>query len=120
MTFLPFTHLLKKRSSNFLQDGFAVCELPFYEICDKNVSRIQCSALGCCFHKEVCYKKAVPSYMQVFIILILVIMAAFILFVCHSCVVKKNRSKRMHPPVDMSEPSVTSSSESNEEDMLQE
>uniref|UniRef100_A0A7M4FEL9 Uncharacterized protein n=1 Tax=Crocodylus porosus TaxID=8502 RepID=A0A7M4FEL9_CROPO len=57
-----------------------VCELPFYEICDKNVSRIQCSVLGCCFHKEVCYKKAVPSYMQVFIILILVIMAAFILF----------------------------------------
>uniref|UniRef100_A0A670JAJ0 Uncharacterized protein n=1 Tax=Podarcis muralis TaxID=64176 RepID=A0A670JAJ0_PODMU len=37
-----------------------VCEFPFYEICRENVSRIECSELGCCYHKETCYKKAVP------------------------------------------------------------
>uniref|UniRef100_A0A8C8S2S3 Uncharacterized protein n=1 Tax=Pelusios castaneus TaxID=367368 RepID=A0A8C8S2S3_9SAUR len=39
---------------------FVVCELPLYEICSQNVSRIQCSILGCCFHKQICYRKAVP------------------------------------------------------------
>uniref|UniRef100_A0A452ITK7 Uncharacterized protein n=1 Tax=Gopherus agassizii TaxID=38772 RepID=A0A452ITK7_9SAUR len=39
---------------------FVVCELPLYEICSQNVSRVQCSALGCCFHKQICYRKAVP------------------------------------------------------------
>ncbi|CAM2096472.1 testis-expressed protein 29 [Caretta caretta] len=87
----PFTHLLKKRSTNFLRHGFAVCELPLYEICSENVSRVQCSGLGCCFHKQICYRKAVPSYMQVFIILILLIMGSFILFVFHSFLVEKRR-----------------------------
>uniref|UniRef100_A0A8C6YG93 Uncharacterized protein n=1 Tax=Naja naja TaxID=35670 RepID=A0A8C6YG93_NAJNA len=40
---------------------FEVCELPFYEVCQTNVSRIECTELGCCYHKETCYKKAVPS-----------------------------------------------------------
>ncbi|XP_039359581.1 testis-expressed protein 29 isoform X3 [Mauremys reevesii] len=91
----PFVHLLKKRSTHFLRHGFAVCELPLYEICSQNVSRVQCSVLGCCFHKQICYRKAVPSYMQVFIILILLIMGSFILFVFHSFLVEKRRRKNM-------------------------
>ncbi|XP_039359575.1 testis-expressed protein 29 isoform X2 [Mauremys reevesii] len=85
----PFVHLLKKRSTHFLRHGFAVCELPLYEICSQNVSRVQCSVLGCCFHKQICYRKAVPSYMQVFIILILLIMGSFILFVFHRKGIKR-------------------------------
>ncbi|CAI5771929.1 Hypothetical predicted protein [Podarcis lilfordi] len=56
----PLPHRLEKRNTNFLRYGFAVCEFPFYEICRENVSRIECSELGCCYHKETCYKKAVP------------------------------------------------------------
>nr|XP_034972603.1 testis-expressed protein 29 [Zootoca vivipara] len=56
----PLPHRLEKRNTNFLRYGFAVCEFPFYEICRENVSRIECSELGCCFHKQTCYKKAVP------------------------------------------------------------
>ncbi|XP_043354970.1 testis-expressed protein 29 isoform X1 [Dermochelys coriacea] len=74
---------------------FVVCELPLYEICSENVSRVQCSGLGCCFHKQICYRKAVPSYMQVFIVLILLIMGSFILFVFHSFLVEKRRRKNM-------------------------
>ncbi|XP_039359590.1 testis-expressed protein 29 isoform X5 [Mauremys reevesii] len=83
------TKRLQKRSTHFLRHGFAVCELPLYEICSQNVSRVQCSVLGCCFHKQICYRKAVPSYMQVFIILILLIMGSFILFVFHRKGIKR-------------------------------
>ncbi|XP_078246399.1 testis-expressed protein 29 [Pogona vitticeps] len=77
-------HQLEKRSTNFLRYGFAVCELPFYEICNSNVSRIECSALGCCFHKETCYKKAVPQYMKAFVGLIWLLFGIFCLFLLQS------------------------------------
>ncbi|XP_025035206.2 testis-expressed protein 29 [Pelodiscus sinensis] len=99
----PFAHLLKKRSTNFMRYGFAVCELPLYEICSQNVSRIQCSVLGCCFHKQICYKKAVPEYMQVFIILILLIMGVFVLFVFLCFLVEKRRRKNMSRQKNASE-----------------
>ncbi|XP_068787325.1 testis-expressed protein 29 isoform X1 [Struthio camelus] len=76
----PFVSFLMRRSSNFLQSGFAGCELPLYEICHQNVSRIQCSAIGCCFHKPTCYRKAVPSYVRVFIVLIFLVLISFTLF----------------------------------------
>ncbi|XP_062983734.1 testis-expressed protein 29 [Elgaria multicarinata webbii] len=81
----PLTVRLEKRNANFLRYGFAVCELPFYEICRSNVSRIECSELGCCFHKETCYKKAVPQYMKAFVGLIVIIMVVFSLFMLQSC-----------------------------------
>ncbi|KAJ6667387.1 hypothetical protein lerEdw1_016508 [Lerista edwardsae] len=74
---------LEKRDTKFYQYGLAVCELPFYEICRTNVSRIQCSELGCCYHKETCYKKAVPEYMKTFVALIVIIMVVFVLFVLY-------------------------------------
>uniref|UniRef100_A0A670YZS7 Uncharacterized protein n=1 Tax=Pseudonaja textilis TaxID=8673 RepID=A0A670YZS7_PSETE len=46
--------------STFRQSVNTLCELPFYEVCQTNVSRIECTELGCCYHKETCYKKAVP------------------------------------------------------------
>ncbi|XP_068787326.1 testis-expressed protein 29 isoform X2 [Struthio camelus] len=87
----PFVSFLMRRSSNFLQSGFAGCELPLYEICHQNVSRIQCSAIGCCFHKPTCYRKAVPSYVRVFIVLIFLVLISFTLFEFYSCVAEKSR-----------------------------
>lgn len=40
---------------------FAVCDIPLYDICDYNITRDRCKELGCCFYKDVCYEKAVPS-----------------------------------------------------------
>ncbi|KAJ7319785.1 hypothetical protein JRQ81_019296 [Phrynocephalus forsythii] len=85
-------HELEKRSTNFIRYGFAVCELPFHEICNSNVSRIECSALGCCFHKETCYKKAVPQYMKAFVALIWLLFGIFILFMLQSCIGRKKMS----------------------------
>ncbi|XP_025024053.1 testis-expressed protein 29, partial [Python bivittatus] len=76
----PLLALQLEKRSNFLRYGFAVCELPFYEICQTNVSRIECTELGCCYYKETCYKKAVPSYMKAFVALIVIILAVFSLF----------------------------------------
>nr|XP_020649958.1 testis-expressed protein 29 isoform X3 [Pogona vitticeps] len=96
-------HQLEKRSTNFLRYGFAVCELPFYEICNSNVSRIECSALGCCFHKETCYKKAVPQYMKAFVGLIWLLFGIFCLFLLQ----RKSRKKQM-PKLDFNQPQVYS------------
>ncbi|XP_042118682.1 testis-expressed protein 29 isoform X3 [Peromyscus maniculatus bairdii] len=62
-------HILKK---------FAVCDIPLYEICDYNITRDQCKDLGCCFYRGVCYKKAVPIYVHVFSVLIMLIAGFFV------------------------------------------
>ncbi|XP_053168941.1 testis-expressed protein 29 [Hemicordylus capensis] len=117
----PLTHQLEKRDANFFRYGFAVCELPFYEICSLNVSRIQCSELGCCFHKETCYKKAVPQYMKTFVAFILIIMVIFVLFLVISCC---GRRKKRGPSIEEDKQAIvedksdtsSSSSDSQEQD----
>uniref|UniRef100_A0A8C8UNK2 Testis-expressed protein 29 n=1 Tax=Peromyscus maniculatus bairdii TaxID=230844 RepID=A0A8C8UNK2_PERMB len=56
----------------------AVCDIPLYEICDYNITRDQCKDLGCCFYRGVCYKKAVPIYVHVFSVLIMLIAGFFV------------------------------------------
>ncbi|XP_061485664.1 testis-expressed protein 29 [Rhineura floridana] len=111
----PLTLQLEKRNANFLRYGFAVCELPFYEICSSNVSRIKCSELGCCFHKETCYKKAVPQYMKAFIGLIVVVMVVFFLFMLYSCCTGKKK-KSFVKAEDESDSSDSSTDPQEQED----
>nr|XP_020649955.1 testis-expressed protein 29 isoform X2 [Pogona vitticeps]XP_020649956.1 testis-expressed protein 29 isoform X2 [Pogona vitticeps]XP_020649957.1 testis-expressed protein 29 isoform X2 [Pogona vitticeps] len=113
-------HQLEKRSTNFLRYGFAVCELPFYEICNSNVSRIECSALGCCFHKETCYKKAVPQYMKAFVGLIWLLFGIFCLFLLQSCIGRKKlpavKKKKKRKEESASSETGSSSTESQEDE----
>ncbi|XP_028583954.2 testis-expressed protein 29 [Podarcis muralis] len=111
----PLPHRLEKRNTNFLRYGFAVCEFPFYEICRENVSRIECSELGCCYHKETCYKKAVPQYMKAFICLIVIVMVAFCIFVLYSCCAGKKRKSSLEDEVKSSSDESDSSAESDED-----
>ncbi|KAH0624547.1 hypothetical protein JD844_032141 [Phrynosoma platyrhinos] len=90
-----------------------VCELPFYEICRTNVSRIKCSELGCCFHKETCYKKAVPQYMKAFGGLIGLI---FVLFCLYMLQRKKAKSVIKAEEESSSSESSESSTESQEDE----
>ncbi|XP_034274677.1 testis-expressed protein 29 isoform X1 [Pantherophis guttatus] len=111
---------LEKRS-NFLRYGFAVCELPFYEVCQTNVSRIECTELGCCYHKETCYKKAVPSYMKAFIALIVIILAVFTLFMLQSCLggmenLSAQKKKNKEDKESVSDTDSTSESEEEEDE----
>ncbi|XP_047408817.1 testis-expressed protein 29 [Sciurus carolinensis] len=82
-----------KKSPPHLLKKFAVCDIPLYDICDYNVSRDRCKDLGCCFYKGVCYEKAVPMYVQVFSVLIVVIAVAFIMAVIYRVVQEIRRVK---------------------------
>ncbi|XP_062831516.1 testis-expressed protein 29 [Anolis carolinensis] len=114
----PLAHQLKKRNANFLQYGFAVCEIPFYKVCRPNVTRIACSELGCCYHKEVCYKKAMPQYMRAFIGLIFIVFAMFSLYMLQSCIVgrkpKRSAIKETIQPLEIEESSSGPSESSSE------
>ncbi|KAM5312351.1 testis-expressed protein 29 [Glossophaga mutica] len=83
-----------KRSPSHPLKKFAVCDIPLYTVCDHNVSRDRCQGLGCCFHKGVCYEKAVPTYVQVFFALIVIITGAFIFTVIYR-VVQERREKEV-------------------------
>uniref|UniRef100_A0A4W2CUI8 Testis expressed 29 n=1 Tax=Bos indicus x Bos taurus TaxID=30522 RepID=A0A4W2CUI8_BOBOX len=72
-----------KKSPSHLLKKFAVCDIPLYDICDYNVSRDRCKELGCCFYKGICYEKAVPSYVQVFSALIVIIAGAFVITIIY-------------------------------------
>ncbi|XP_040589517.1 testis-expressed protein 29 isoform X1 [Mesocricetus auratus] len=76
------THLLKK---------FAVCDIPLYDICDYNITRDRCKDLGCCFYKGVCYEKAVPVYVQVFSVLIVLIAGVFIVAITYRVIQESTR-----------------------------
>ncbi|XP_045677743.1 testis-expressed protein 29 [Phyllostomus hastatus] len=85
---------LKKSPSHPLKK-FVVCNIPLYIVCDHNVSRDQCQGLGCCFRKGVCYEKAVPTHVQVFFALIVIITGAFIFTVIYK-VVQERREKEVY------------------------
>ncbi|XP_037383406.1 testis-expressed protein 29 isoform X1 [Talpa occidentalis] len=72
-----------KKSPSHLLKKFAVCDIPLYDICDYNVTRDRCKELGCCFYKGVCYEKAVPTYVQVFSALIIIVAVAFVVTIIY-------------------------------------
>ncbi|XP_077200383.1 testis-expressed protein 29 [Paroedura picta] len=109
----PLSLQLEKRDANFFRYGFAVCELPFYEICRDNVSRIECSELGCCFYKQACYKKAVPEYMKAFVGLIVFIFVIFILFVLYRCFAGESKKKPKNKTLPKKDKSVEKENQSN-------
>uniref|UniRef100_A0A4W2CUA0 Testis expressed 29 n=1 Tax=Bos indicus x Bos taurus TaxID=30522 RepID=A0A4W2CUA0_BOBOX len=74
---------------------FAVCDIPLYDICDYNVSRDRCKELGCCFYKGICYEKAVPSYVQVFSALIVIIAGAFVITIIYRVIQESRREKEV-------------------------
>ncbi|XP_016000730.2 testis-expressed protein 29 [Rousettus aegyptiacus] len=82
-----------KKSPSHLLKKFAVCDIPLYDICDYNVTRDRCKELGCCFYKGVCYEKAVPSYVQVFSALIVIIAGAFVITIIYRVVQESRREK---------------------------
>ncbi|KAM5277540.1 testis-expressed protein 29 isoform 1-T3 [Hipposideros larvatus] len=82
-----------KKSPSHILKKFAVCDIPLYDICDYNVTRDRCKELGCCFYKGVCYEKAVPSYVQVFSALIVIIAGAFIITIIYRVVQESRREK---------------------------
>ncbi|XP_057563793.1 testis-expressed protein 29 [Hippopotamus amphibius kiboko] len=84
-----------KKSPSHLLKKFAVCDIPLYDICDYNVTRDRCKELGCCFYKGVCYEKAVPTYVQVFSALIVIIAGAFIVTIIYRVVQDCRREKQV-------------------------
>nr|XP_042111063.1 testis-expressed protein 29 [Ovis aries] len=74
---------------------FAVCDIPLYDICDYNVSRDRCKELGCCFYKGICYEKAVPTYVQVFSALIVIIAGAFVITIIYRVIQESRREKEV-------------------------
>ncbi|XP_063103111.1 testis-expressed protein 29 [Cavia porcellus] len=84
-----------KKSPPHLLQMFAVCDIPLYAICDYNVSRDRCKELGCCFYKSVCYEKAVPVYVHVFSILLVVIAAAFIVTIVYKIVQERKKQREV-------------------------
>ncbi|XP_038618055.1 testis-expressed protein 29 [Tachyglossus aculeatus] len=85
---------LRRKASNPLLKGFEVCDVPLSEICQENVSRDKCIELKCCFQKQLCLKKAVPKYVSLFIIMIVVVLGIFLCFVAFG-VWQEKRKKRM-------------------------
>ncbi|XP_020755034.1 testis-expressed protein 29 [Odocoileus virginianus] len=83
-----------KKSPSHLLKKFAVCDIPLYDICDYNVSRDRCKELGCCFYKGVCYEKAVPTYVQVFSALIVIIAGAFVITIIYRVVQESRKGKK--------------------------
>ncbi|CAI9178984.1 unnamed protein product, partial [Rangifer tarandus platyrhynchus] len=83
-----------KKSPSHLLKKFAVCDIPLYDICDYNVSRDRCKELGCCFYKGICYEKAVPTYVQVFSALIVIIAGAFVITIIYRVVQESRRGKK--------------------------
>ncbi|MXQ89716.1 hypothetical protein E5288_WYG011531 [Bos mutus] len=84
-----------KKSPSHLLKKFAVCDIPLYDICDYNVSRDRCKELGCCFYKGICYEKAVPSYVQVFSALIVIIAGAFVITIIYRVIQESRREKEV-------------------------
>uniref|UniRef100_A0A8C3WES0 Testis expressed 29 n=1 Tax=Catagonus wagneri TaxID=51154 RepID=A0A8C3WES0_9CETA len=84
-----------KKSPSHLLEKFAVCDIPLYDICDYNVTRDRCRELGCCFNKGVCYEKALPTYVQVFSALIVVIAGAFVITIIYRVVRESRREKEV-------------------------
>ncbi|XP_076769861.1 testis-expressed protein 29 isoform X2 [Arvicanthis niloticus] len=91
---MRYTTEIKKSPPHLLKQ-FAVCDIPLYDICDYNVTRDQCKQLGCCFYKSVCYEKAVPIYVQVFSILIVVMAGAFIIGIIYRVVQEIKREREL-------------------------
>uniref|UniRef100_A0A8C6C5C7 Testis expressed 29 n=1 Tax=Monodon monoceros TaxID=40151 RepID=A0A8C6C5C7_MONMO len=81
---------------------FAVCDIPLYDICDYSVTRDQCKELGCCFYKGICYEKAVPTYVQVFSALIMIIAGDFIVTIIYRVVQESRREKEVPTEVPLS------------------
>nr|XP_012421070.1 PREDICTED: testis-expressed sequence 29 protein [Odobenus rosmarus divergens] len=88
-----------KKSPSHLLKKFAVCDIALYDICDYNITRDRCKELGCCFYKGVCYEKAVPVYVQVFSVLIVIIAGAFIITIIYRVVQENRREKEV--PTDL-------------------
>uniref|UniRef100_A0A8C6CIG3 Testis expressed 29 n=1 Tax=Moschus moschiferus TaxID=68415 RepID=A0A8C6CIG3_MOSMO len=84
-----------KKSPSHLLKKFAVCDIPLYDICDYNVSRDRCKELGCCFYKGICYEKAVPTYVQVFSALIVIIAGAFVITIIYRVIQESRREKEV-------------------------
>ncbi|KAI4565416.1 hypothetical protein MJT46_009759 [Ovis ammon polii x Ovis aries] len=96
-----------KKSPSHLLKKFAVCDIPLYDICDYNVSRDRCKELGCCFYKGICYEKAVPTYVQVFSALIVIIAGAFVITIIYRVIQESRREKEVPTEAPVSvEPSV--------------
>ncbi|XP_027446688.1 testis-expressed protein 29 [Zalophus californianus] len=91
-----------KKSPSHLLKKFAVCDIPLYDICDYNITRDRCKELGCCFYKGVCYEKAVPVYVQVFSVLIVIIAGAFIITIIYRVVQENRREKEVPTDVPLS------------------
>ncbi|XP_061027041.1 testis-expressed protein 29 [Eubalaena glacialis] len=91
-----------KKSPSHLLKTFAVCDIPLYDICDYNVTRDRCQELGCCFYKGICYEKAVPTYVQVFSALIVIIAGAFIITIIYRVVQESRREKEVPTEVPLS------------------
>ncbi|XP_015442814.1 testis-expressed protein 29 [Pteropus alecto] len=95
-----------KKSPSHLLKKFAVCDIPLYDICDYNVTRDRCKELGCCFYKGVCYEKAVPSYVQVFSALIVIIAGAFVITIIYRVVQESRREKGVATETSLSSKSI--------------
>ncbi|CAO2611434.1 Testis-expressed protein 29 [Lemmus lemmus] len=80
-----------KKSPPHLLKKFAVCDIPLYDICDYNITRDRCKELGCCFYKGVCYEKAVPIYVQVFSVLIVLIAGVFVIAIIYRVIQESRR-----------------------------
>ncbi|XP_029460548.1 testis-expressed protein 29 [Rhinatrema bivittatum] len=98
-------HPLKKRSVPFL-GNFAVCEPPLYELCLTNISRLKCVSYGCCFFKNKCYNKAVPSYTKAFAIMIVVVFGLFILSLAYIILGERKRREEIFRERESSEESA--------------
>ncbi|XP_060040193.1 testis-expressed protein 29 isoform X2 [Erinaceus europaeus] len=105
-----------RKSPSSLLKKFAVCDIPLYDICDYNISRDHCKELGCCFYKGVCYEKAVPSYVQVFSALIVIVATAFIITIIYR-LVQESRQKKQVPsqPPSSTKSSVKLESQSGDQ-----
>ncbi|XP_037383407.1 testis-expressed protein 29 isoform X2 [Talpa occidentalis] len=84
-----------KKSPSHLLKKFAVCDIPLYDICDYNVTRDRCKELGCCFYKGVCYEKAVPTYVQVFSALIIIVAVAFVVTIIYRVAQESRKEKEV-------------------------
>uniref|UniRef100_A0A8D0RE96 Testis expressed 29 n=1 Tax=Sus scrofa TaxID=9823 RepID=A0A8D0RE96_PIG len=91
-----------KKSPSHLLKKFAVCDIPLYDICDYNVTRDRCKELGCCFYKGVCYEKAVPSYVQFFSVLIVLVAGALVITIIYRVVQESWREKEVPTEIPLS------------------
>nr|XP_048312217.1 testis-expressed protein 29 [Myodes glareolus]XP_048312218.1 testis-expressed protein 29 [Myodes glareolus]XP_048312219.1 testis-expressed protein 29 [Myodes glareolus]XP_048312220.1 testis-expressed protein 29 [Myodes glareolus] len=109
-----------KKSPPHLLKKFAVCDIPLYDICDYNITRDRCKELGCCFYKGVCYEKAIPVYVQVFSVLIVLISGVFIITIIYRVIQDRIRERAISMETLSKVSSLKTSKKESEQFSIQE